>query len=305
MTSKDSGQSEDRELLERYRRASDTETSAPSDAVRAAILAEGRRVAAELAKNPSPPTFDTKRPAANDSRWKFTAFGTLGAAVLAALIIAPRYKETLPASKTATSTAAAPAAAPAENSANAPVVLHKMAPQDPAPAPKVQSARPSAPRDSLQDVTTAARQKREETAATADSSLAAPRAYAPQLEEKAQAAASAGAADRVAPRITNQIAGALQAAPSPARLKAAAEAGDVAQTVALIDKGTDVNARDGQGRTALMIAVARGRLEVVRLLLQRGADPNLADNLGRTALREALDQNLNDIAATLKDAGAR
>jgi hypothetical protein len=43
MTSKESQQ--DKELLERYRRASGTEAAAPSEAVRAAILAEGRRVA--------------------------------------------------------------------------------------------------------------------------------------------------------------------------------------------------------------------------------------------------------------------
>ena len=43
MTSKESAQ--DKELLERYRRASDTEAAAPSEAVRAAILAKSRRVA--------------------------------------------------------------------------------------------------------------------------------------------------------------------------------------------------------------------------------------------------------------------
>ncbi len=37
--------------------------------------------------------FDASRPAANDSRWKITAFGTAGAAILAALLFAPRYWE--------------------------------------------------------------------------------------------------------------------------------------------------------------------------------------------------------------------
>jgi ankyrin repeat protein len=155
----------------------------------------------------------------------------------------------------------------------------------------------------LQEVTTAARQKREDAPVLPS---AAPRAYLPQVEEKAaQAGAAASAADRATPLDANQIVGGLPSAPNPARLNAAAAAGDVAQTVALIDKGTDVNVRDGQGRTALMIAVARGKLDVVRLLLQRGADPNLADNGGRTALREAQDKNLGDIAAMLRNAGAR
>ena len=62
----------DEELLARYRRASE-DAAGPSDAVRAAILAESRRVAAELAKQAPPPTFDVSRPAANDSRWKIPA----------------------------------------------------------------------------------------------------------------------------------------------------------------------------------------------------------------------------------------
>jgi hypothetical protein len=49
----------DEELLARYRRASE-DAAGPSDAVRAAILAESRRVAAELAKR----TFRRSAPSA-------------------------------------------------------------------------------------------------------------------------------------------------------------------------------------------------------------------------------------------------
>ena len=85
----------DEELLARYRQAS-AEAPGPSDAVRASILAESRRVADELAKQAPRPPLDVSRPAANDSRWKITAFGTAGAALLAALLFAPRYWESAP-----------------------------------------------------------------------------------------------------------------------------------------------------------------------------------------------------------------
>src|SRR5580698_3232105 len=85
----------DEELLARYRQAS-PDAPGPSDAVRAAILAESRRVAAELAKQAPRKSIDTSGPAANDSRWKLTVFGTAGAALLAALLFAPRYWETAP-----------------------------------------------------------------------------------------------------------------------------------------------------------------------------------------------------------------
>ncbi len=94
MTSKESAQ--DKELLERYRRASDTEAAAPSEAVRAAILAESRRVAELRAQQAREQRIDASRPAANDSRWKITAFGTAGAALVAALLFAPRLWESAP-----------------------------------------------------------------------------------------------------------------------------------------------------------------------------------------------------------------
>lgn len=106
MTPKDSAQ--DQELLERYRRASEAHALAPSEAVRSAILAEGRRVAEQLAARAAPTPFEVSRPAGNDSRWKITAFGTAGAALLAALLIAPRYWESPPSAQVS-SVPAAPA----------------------------------------------------------------------------------------------------------------------------------------------------------------------------------------------------
>ena len=120
----------DEELLARYRQAS-ADAAGPSDAVRAAILAEGRRVADELAKRAPPKVIDVSRPAANDSRWKITAFGTVGAALLAALLFAPRYREnTPPASESTASVPASKAPAPLAPASEA------------APAPKLEGVKP-------------------------------------------------------------------------------------------------------------------------------------------------------------------
>ena len=51
----------------------------------------------------------------------------------------------------------------------------------------------------------------------------------------------------------------------------------------LLDKGADINVKDSDGRTALIIAAAGGMLDVARVLLERGADMDLADRLDRSA----------------------
>ena len=55
----------------------------------------------------------------------------------------------------------------------------------------------------------------------------------------------------------------------------------------LLAQRADVNAKDNVGRTALMCAAQEGRLETVELLLTKGADINLRDKDGITALMYA------------------
>ncbi|MCK5393552.1 MAG: ankyrin repeat domain-containing protein, partial [Candidatus Omnitrophica bacterium] len=49
----------------------------------------------------------------------------------------------------------------------------------------------------------------------------------------------------------------------------------------LIDSGTDINAKNDSGETALRRAVF-GTLETFKLLIERGADLDIADNRGKT-----------------------
>ena len=56
---------------------------------------------------------------------------------------------------------------------------------------------------------------------------------------------------------------------------------------ALLDAGSDVNARNSYGRTALMGAVSRGNPDTAQLLLAAGADVNRKDHQGHTALISA------------------
>lgn len=55
----------------------------------------------------------------------------------------------------------------------------------------------------------------------------------------------------------------------------------------LIEHGAAVNARDTDGKTALMFAAMFNRVEIIDLLLASGADASLKTNDGKTALELA------------------
>ena len=50
-----------------------------------------------------------------------------------------------------------------------------------------------------------------------------------------------------------------------------------------IERGDDINARDINGLTPLMIAALKNKAEICELLLSAGADPFLVDSTGRDA----------------------
>jgi hypothetical protein len=284
----------DEELLARYRQAS-AEAPGPSDAVRAAILAESRRVADELAKQAPRPPLDVSRPAANDSRWKITAFGTAGAALLAALLFAPRHWESAPPVPVSTAPPPAPelAAIHAQTKGEAPK-LEEVNP-DAAPNPGVPA--PTLPPSVAQNYAPGS----PSAPASASNFIVAPPAPAagrrpPELSAQAVVG---GWLPKAADRAT-----AADSALKPATLQSAVTQGDLTQTATLLDQGAVIDARDEAGRTPLMLAVTEDRLEIVRLLLARGADPNIADNGDHTPLQQATKRNLRDIAALLEQAGA-
>lgn len=80
---------------------------------------------------------------------------------------------------------------------------------------------------------------------------------------------------------------------------AAAGAGDMMAITAFADGGIDLNARNADGRTALITAAARGNLEIVNVLVQRGADVNVQDNKGYTALLHALEARYDQVSDVL------
>ena len=72
----------------------------------------------------------------------------------------------------------------------------------------------------------------------------------------------------------------------------------------LLAKGTDVNAEEGNGRTALKVASACGNGDVVSLLLDHGANVNAGANTTGTALQEASDNGHEAVVRLLVNNGA-
>jgi ankyrin repeat protein len=60
---------------------------------------------------------------------------------------------------------------------------------------------------------------------------------------------------------------------------------------ALISHGADVNAKNGGGLTALMIAAAANQPALVSILIKAGADVGARDEKGETALSIARDKD--------------
>ncbi len=48
--------------------------------------------------------------------------------------------------------------------------------------------------------------------------------------------------------------------------------GNIGKVKALLDKGTDVNTKNEYGATAIIYAVEKGHLDVIKLLIERKAD---------------------------------
>jgi hypothetical protein len=273
------------DLDEIYRRASALDPSRPSEAVRRKVLEHAAALAA------APP-----RPAANRARWRPAIFGTLAAAGLAGLLIMPRVFD--PRAPAESADTVAPAEAPPVVAtpplAGAPPLAAPTPPQNARPEAAARS-RAIAPADrrsagAQPDVRSLA----EATPRTADAS----RKGASRLETAAKSGAAA----------ENTTASAQPASPQTdpsAALRRAAETGDVQTLRAILGAPIRIDAPDGRGRTALILAASRGQAESVEVLLAHGADPNAADVNGTTPLQAALAADQPAIVAALRRAGAR
>ena len=69
----------------------------------------------------------------------------------------------------------------------------------------------------------------------------------------------------------------------------------------MLHQGFEVDSHDYDGRTALMLACAKGHEDIVTVLLAAGADSKKRDNLGGHALLEACKQGHDTLIDKLKD----
>jgi ankyrin repeat protein len=84
----------------------------------------------------------------------------------------------------------------------------------------------------------------------------------------------------------------------------AAESGDSAAVVALLDGKADVNAHQDDGTTALHWAAYHDDLALIRRLLKAGAKPNVTNDYGSTPLAEAAERADPEALRLLLEAGA-
>jgi uncharacterized protein len=99
--------------------------------------------------------------------------------------------------------------------------------------------------------------------------------------------------------------GLLAVAPNTTQdeLLEASAAGDLSRVKTLLAAKTNVNAKDQQGYTALIVASSNGYLEVVRALPAEGADVN-AEAANGTALTIASQKGSLEVVRVLLAAGA-
>jgi ankyrin repeat protein len=82
-------------------------------------------------------------------------------------------------------------------------------------------------------------------------------------------------------------------------LQQSAQRNDVAGIARAIQEGVFIDCRDGQGMTALMLAVRAGAVPAVDALIEAGANPNLRTSADETALLMAIHTNHLELVGRL------
>jgi len=88
------------------------------------------------------------------------------------------------------------------------------------------------------------------------------------------------------------------------KLLKAAKASNTTKVEQLLRKGADVNAKQKDGTTALMLTAARGHTETVKVLIDAGTDVNAVSENGNTGLMFAAFNGHTETVKALIDAGA-
>src|ERR1700722_2261585 len=277
-----------------YRRASALDESRPSELVRRRVLDHAAQLAAERAAQNAPSGIASARGANRTWRRRRPAiFGTLAAAALAGLVITPRFF----------TPSAPPSAPPMATISAAPPAADSRNQEAPAPAaPEQRANRTAEPAAEFAAKDSPAKTQNMAAARSKTAASAGMQADARRDQDVASTAASqAGAlAQPMAP-----LAAARRSSDPAAELRRAAQIGDLPQMQTLLDSEPLIEARDENGRTALMLAALHGQSQAVDVLLAHGADPNAADGHGTTPLQAAVAGDQQAIAAALRRAGAR
>jgi ankyrin repeat protein len=67
----------------------------------------------------------------------------------------------------------------------------------------------------------------------------------------------------------------------------------------MLDRGTNINELDDEGRTALFVSIENGLIEIVKLLLDKGININIKDNYGYDASQIAFIEGYGSIVSLL------
>ena len=87
-------------------------------------------------------------------------------------------------------------------------------------------------------------------------------------------------------------------------LMIASSYGQIRDVNLLMEKGANIEARNNLGMSVLMIAVLSRQTDIVKLLIGKGADVNAMNIFGMNILTYARENKLQDMVGLLQEAGA-
>ncbi len=275
------------DLEELYRKSSAQYPGQPSAKARRAILEHAEQLAVDRSHTAGVGRIP-RVARSSTARWRRPVFvGSLAAVALAGLLVGPQFLR--------------PSAPPGTVSTASTTTSGLKVPTSAAPSVSA-SAEPSEPPPAVSLPVTGRARNIQMPSMQVASRLSAgvpanPDRAASGANEPTALAGVSAAAQQDSARVS--VTG-MRVRPAPF-----APSGDSAPSEAPRSDTASVDARDAQGRTALMLAVLQGRLDSVVSLLRRGADPNAADLAGLTPLQAALANQKTEIADALRGAGAR